>query len=100
MPNGDDRRRLIGFLSLVQRLLGEVCQSGRFDEGEELFPDEFRQLIRDAWMEIEQEETFPELERQISTAEENELRDVGLLGSQLSLKLGIFDNAWEEFRRI
>jgi hypothetical protein len=104
MPTNDQvidaRKRLSEFLQFVYKLLQRLALEQRDPKGQRLFVKEIESLIKDAWAEFENDFNLDQSIERIQRLESSQLREHGLYGNQLNLKIRVvqfWNEAFEKF---
>ena len=96
----DARNKLSEFLQFVYKLLQRLALEQRDPKGQQLFLKEIEPLIKDAWEEFENDFTLGESIDRIQRLASSQLREHGLYGNQLNLKIRVvrfWNVAFEKF---
>lgn len=88
---GDDdpHDTLRRFVMAVHDFLDELVESNRDPTGQTLFLEQLLDAMRRAWQEVRHDEHFPRAMNRIRELNEEQLRDHGLYGWQLTFKLAV-----------
>jgi hypothetical protein len=92
-----DRETLVSFLRSTYDLLRNIYTEGVDPKGEPLVPDDFRELLSDAWSEFAENFNLEEAERRIRGLSPARMIAFGLFGAQLRLKLRVIDRLRENW---
>jgi hypothetical protein len=90
----DDRSRLLSFVKDVRWLLDRLV-TGDAPQAQQLFPEDIRPLMQEAWTDVQPE--FEVVRQELQVAPQEELRKHGLFGPQLKFKLSVITRKFRRF---
>lgn len=93
-----DRARLAEFLRNTQQFISNTVETGTDPNGNYLFYDELRPVMRAAWEEVR--EHFDRAYGALQEVSDNRLWLHGLTGSQLGFKLGVVNWIGQRYARL
>jgi len=94
------KEKLKNFIRDVYSIIGAIAERGEDVRGSSLFSENYKQLLHTAWQEYQRDFPIATLTAQIDNLTPDQLTTAGLYGSQLELKLSIFEKWKMEYRSI
>lgn len=92
----EDRRKIARFFRETHRFVTELAR----EANPAYFPQDLAELIQRAGREFEEEFDLADASKKLREAPADNLREAGLFGSQLELKLAVVDRFKKAFKRL